>query len=152
MSLFRRAIGPLARRLMPASRGDAYPQEYRTILFPTLPEHTGEVRHVFAPGMDCPFLPFLTPTRFRVPCSPLCTAHCCPHPQRSLDSDLMWDDRVAPEPIFDAHPHSDAGHAARNMAIAFGILFSFYQFIGLFPRESPAVRFAFASICLGFYF
>ena len=48
MSLFRRAIGPLARRLMPATRGDAYPQEYRTILFPTLPEHTGEVRHVFS--------------------------------------------------------------------------------------------------------
>jgi hypothetical protein len=48
MSLFRRAIGPLARRLMPATRGDAYPQEYRTILFPTLPEHAGEVRHVFS--------------------------------------------------------------------------------------------------------
>jgi hypothetical protein len=60
-------------------------------------------------------------------------------PQLSIDSDFIWACGAAPEPVFDIEKNIDAGYALKAILVAIGSLTAFYQFIGLIPRENPAV-------------
>ena len=59
--------------------------------------------------------------------------------QFSIDSDIVWGCGAAPEPVFDVEKNIDATYAFKTLLVAVGTLATFYQLIGMIPRENPAV-------------